>query len=89
MIKEGLKLTYSFGNIEGVRESIKFKVGDIVWVYILAESYRKRHPDMEHYRSKCKIIKVQESNETYGVKNLETGYEGYWYYPTFLEHFEQ
>ena len=90
MIKEGLKLTYSMGNIEGVRESIKFEIGDIVWVYYISESYRKEHRDYKYNRDKCKIIAISPSSdgkhfESYGVEDIETGAKGYWYYPTFLE----
>ena len=90
MIKEGLKLTYSFGSIDGVRYSIKFEIGDIVWAYFISESYRKEYPDYKYNRAKCKIIAISPSSdgkhfESYRVENIETGEKGYWYYPTFLE----
>lgn len=90
MIKQGLKLTYSWGQIEGVRESIKFEVGDIVWHYAISESYRKLNPSDKHIRWKVKIIDVSESGdgkhfEQYGYENIETKARGYWSYPTFLE----
>lgn len=92
MIKEGLKLTYSFGSIEGVRESIKYEIGDIVWVYFISESYRREHPDIKYNRDKCKIIAIFPSIdgkhfESYGLENVQTGAKSYWYYPTFLEPF--
>ena len=90
MKKEGLKLTYSNGKIEGVRESIAFEIGDIVWVYLIAESYRRQNPKVKYNRHKCKVIAISKSVdgkhfESYGVENLKTGESGYWYYPTFLE----
>ena len=90
MIKEGLKLTYAFGKIQGVRESIKFEIGDIVWHYSISESYRKANPNEKYYKEKCEIIEIQESVdgkhfEMYGIKNLKNGNNSYWYYPTFLE----
>ena len=82
------------GQIEGVRESIKYEVGDIVWVYWIAESYRYLHPEINFDRNKCIITKVSESDDgkhfdQYAVKNIETGETGAWYYPTFLEPFEK
>ena len=90
MIKEGLKLTYSMGRIDGVRESIKFEIGDVVWLYFISEAYRREKPNIKYYRSKCKIIEISPSIdgkhfEAYGVEDIETGERGWWYYPTFLE----
>lgn len=90
MINEGLKLTYGLGEIEGVRESIKYEIGDIVWLYYISESYRKLHPEKVFERTKCEIIAISKSPdgkhfESYGTKNIENGDKGYWSYPTFLE----
>lgn len=90
MINEGLKLTYSIGKIVGVKNSIKFEVGDIVWCYRISESYRNQHLNKEYYRKKCKIIEVCESNDfkhfsEYGVEYIESGKISWWHYPTFLE----
>lgn len=89
MINEGLKLTYSFGEIEGVRNSIKYEINDLVWVYGISECYRSINKDVEYSKRLAKIIKICASSdglhfEQYGLEYIDGG-KGYWYYPTFLE----
>jgi hypothetical protein len=90
MIEEGLKLTYSFNEIEGVRNHIRYEIGDLVWCYMLSENYRHLHPEKKFDRKKCIIIEVSDCNdgkhfEQYGVQEFESGKRGWWHYPTFLE----
>lgn len=90
MKKEGLKLVYQWGKVVGVRNSIKYSIGDLVWVYSIAESYRNENKDIEFDKRLAKIIEVSESSdglhfEQYGVEYSKTGGRGWWHYPTFLE----
>lgn len=90
MKKEGIKLTYKLNEIEDVRNSIKYEINDLVWVYSISEDYRNENKDIEYTKRLAKIIKICESPdglhfEQYGVKYLESDGCGYWYYPTFLE----
>lgn len=90
MKNEGLKLTYKFGEIEGVRNSIKYEIGDLVWVYNISEYYRNLNKNVKYEKRLSKIIDITLSSdglhfEQYGVENLKTGLCGWWYYPTFLE----
>ena len=92
MIKEGLKLTYKFGEIQGVRNSIKYEIDDLVWVYSISESYRNLNKNVKYEKRLAKIIEICPSSdglhfEQYGIENLKTGLCGWWYYPTFLEPF--
>ena len=94
MKKEGLKLTYKFGEIEGVRNSIKYEIDDLVWVYSISEDYRSINKDVEYSKRLAKIIKICHSSdglhfEQYGVEYLKSGGCGYWYYPTFLEPYKK
>jgi hypothetical protein len=90
MKNEGLKLTYKFGEIQGVRNSIKYQINDLVWVYGISESYRNLNKNIKYEKRLSKIIDITPSSdglhfEQYGVENLKTGLRGWWYYPTFLE----
>lgn len=90
MKNEGLKLTYKFGEIEGVRNSIKYEINDLVWVYDISEYYRNLNINTKYEKRLAKIIEIMPSSddlhfEQYGIENLKTGRCGWWYYPTFLE----
>jgi hypothetical protein len=90
MKKEGIKLTYKLNEIEGVRNSIKYEINDLVWVYSISEEYRNKNKDIEYTKRLAKIIEICESPdglhfEQYGLKFYKTGGCGWWYYPTFLE----
>lgn len=89
MINEGLKLTYKFGEIEGIRNSIKYEMNDLVWVYNISECYRNINKHIEYSRRLAKIIEICPSSdglhfEQYGLEYIGGG-KGWWYYPTFLE----
>ena len=58
MKNEGLKLIYSFGEIEGVRNSIKYEIGDLVWVYNISESYRNLNKNVKYEKRLSKIIEI-------------------------------
>lgn len=90
MKEEGLKLVYQLSELVGVRNSIKYTIGDLVWVYSIGESYRNQNKDIEFDKRLAKIIEVSESSDglhfqQYGVEYLKTGGRGWWYYPTFLK----
>ena len=90
MIYKGLKLVYQWDKIIGVRNSIKYEIGDLVWVYSIDESYRNENKDIQFDKKLAKIIEVSESPdglhfEQYGVEYAKTGNYGAWFYPTFLE----
>jgi hypothetical protein len=90
MKKEGLKLVYQWDKIIGLRNSIKYEIGDLVWVYRIDESYRNENKDIQFDKKLAKIIKVSESPdglhfEQYAVEYAKTGNYGAWFYPTFLK----
>jgi hypothetical protein len=90
MKKEGLKLVYQWNEVVGVRNSIKYSIGDLVWVYSIDESYRNQNKEIEFDKRLAKIIEISESSdglhfEQYGLEYSETNGRGFWYYPTFLE----
>lgn len=90
MKKEGLKLVYQWSEVVGVRNSIKYQIGDLVWVYNIDESYRNQNKDVDFDKRLAKIIEVSESSdglhfEQYSVEYAETGGRASWFYPTFLE----
>jgi uncharacterized protein YjaG (DUF416 family) len=94
MKNEGLKLTYKFGEIEGVRHSIKFEINDLVWVYYISEYYREKNKHIKYDSYLAKIIEIIPSSdglhfEQYGVECIKTGGSNYWYYPTFLEPYKK
>ena len=90
MKKQGLKLVYQWGEVIGIRNSIKYEIGDLVWVYMIAESYRNKNKNIEFDKRLAKIIEISKSSdglhfEQYGVEYSSNGGCGWWYYPTFLE----
>ena len=90
MKNKGLKLTYSFSKIEGVRHSIEYEINDLVLVYHISENYRNKNKYVKYDSYLAKIIEIIPSSdglhfEQYGVEFIKTGGRNYWYYPTFLE----
>ena len=90
MINRGLKYTYTDnGVIDGVRISILYEIGDIVWLYFISETVRNKNNNIIILRKKCKIIDVQPSCDgirfdKYGIET-EKGIKSWWHYPTFIE----
>jgi hypothetical protein len=87
---KGLKLVYQWDKIIGLRNSIEYELGDLVWVYNLDESYRNENKHIEFDKRLAKIVQVSESTdglhfEQYAIEDTKTGNYGAWYYPTFLE----
>ncbi len=90
MKKEGLKLVYQWNKVVGVRNSIKYQINDLVWVYDISEEYRNKNKNIKYNKRLAKIIEICESSdglhfEQYGLEYCKTGGCGWWTYPTFLE----
>lgn len=90
MKRHGLKLTYAFNKIEGVRDAIQYEIGDIVYLYSIAESYRRLNPHLKYEAELCSVIAVKPSDdglhmEKYGLQRLSDKSKIYWFYPTYME----
>ena len=57
---KGLKLVYQWDKIIGLRNSIEYELGDLVWVYNLDESYRNENKHIEFDKRLAKIVQVSE-----------------------------
>jgi hypothetical protein len=90
MKRKGLKLTYAMNKIEGVRDSIEYEIGDIVYLYNVAEAYRHLNPYFKYDAELCRVIEVKTYEdglhmEKYGLERVKDKSRVYWFYPTFLE----
>lgn len=93
MKKVGVKIVYKLSEISGLRNTIEYEIGDMVWVYSICESYRKENKEIEFDRRVARIIDVAKSDDglhypQYGVEYLDTNGRAHWFYPTFLEPYE-
>jgi len=90
MKRHGLKLTYAWNKIEGVRDAIQYEIGDLVYLYSIAECYRRVDPHFKYDSELCSVIAVKHSEdglhmEKYGLQRVKDKSKIYWFYPTYME----
>jgi ribosomal protein L21E len=90
MKRHGLKLTYALNQLDGVRDSIEYEIGDLVYLYAIDESYRRLHPFYKYDGWLCRVIEVKPSQdglhlEQYGLQRVKDKCKIYWFYPTYME----